>query len=647
MVFRQSSKQLLALTGLFLLGSSAAFSQGAALEDAEQQRIIEAMSAEMRTLITQNNFTAAVAKANELEALDPENAAAKVWKNYSERQLSGPQESRLQKLIGVSISTSDNIPVAADDDIAGNPPSTEIAAVPPSFPPRQEPTPEPQTNEPPVTQVDDPFSEPTAQPADPFDQNPVSDPFDQSQAPEDNPFDTPENPFDTPPQAAPTPDSIEVAAVPPTTPENRPTPVTPTPAVAAPSESSTAGSSWLIYAAIGVGALVLIGLIVFFAKGKKSAAKPVIAPAPAKADKKTGGKISPTKAKSAGVIHDAVTQAPHDERTKDDGDLPLSAPSFGMADPITRFPKDKKTNADSPSRDGKTSSDQPTVDLPTRDGKTSQDPPSFAEGDDALYQSLADDDHLTETLQLDSPNMNDSVVEEETSAADDLTLGSIALDSDGETKAPSSSPQQTSDEVTGEMSFGSIMFSDDDQTKGTDAPKKAEKGKGAQEDEYNDMSFNSMMFGGVQETQAPKSSKPKTESKQGIPPAQRAEAPKPKPAPVDDDVIEGDQTYSSLMFDGEETVAPPGMGTPNKMKEEQKTGEMGYDDVMFDSNQETLAPGLERPDLKDTQPLTGNAETRKIPEKKQKPTPSSDNEDTKPLIKDVSKNDDDDDVIKL
>ncbi|MGF1573154.1 MAG: hypothetical protein ACFCU1_08790 [Sumerlaeia bacterium] len=648
MVFRQSSKQLFALAGFFLLSSASAFSQGAALEDAEQQRIIEAMAAEIRILVTQNNFTAAVEKANELQSIDPKNPAAIVWKNFSERQLSGPQESRLEKLLGVSINKSDFIPVAADDEAPIN---SQVAALPPSQSRPDQPAATPAQNtttDTPITPVDDPFAnQPTID--DPF-ANPdsVEDPFSTNANAQnaENPFNnTPaENPFDAPPPAntdSADAGNTQIAAVPPTIPGDSAPPAPRPVPVVQPAETSEGGSSMMLYIIIGASGLVLLGLIFFILNRKKSGDEKT----PAKSTTKTP--VAKTAKTSAGVMHDSVTQTPNEEKD----DMPLSAPSFGAADPITRFSQDKQTNSDMPTRDGKTSSDLPTKDHVTRDGITSQDPPSFAEGDDALYQSLADDESPSETLELESPNLNDSVVEEE--EGDSMTLGEITLDSDGETKAPQAQKEPEIDaEKTGDLTFGSIMFADSDETKGVPEAKKEEP-KQAEEDDYNDMSFNSMMFGGAEETKAP-SSKPKTESKQTIPPAISGKRGQPKaalpPQPNEDDELEeGEKTFSSLMFDGEETVAPPGMGA-ERMTAEQKTGERGYDDIMFDQSEETLAPGLENLDNKDTQPLPGLGETRILDENKDS-VRDPDLEETKPLNEKRTKRednaDDDDDVIKL
>lgn len=699
MVFRQPSKQLLILLGFFCLSSTAAFPQGAALEDAEQQRIIEAMSAEIRTLVTQNNFAGAIAKATELQTIDPTNASATVWKEYSERQLSGPQESRLEKLLGVAAKFGQNIQPASDDE-ASNVSTTEgstdieVAALPPSIPsagtePSTAGTPAQtsgsQSTTTPVAPADDPFSDPVSTPS--------------GQVPE-NPFTNPPANTTTTPDAT-TPSGTEVAVVVEPTPAEVfvPSPTPPAP-ISVPERSSS--TSIYIYITVAISIILVVGLLYFVMK-KNAAAKQTAQPKPKAVEPKATPAKAATVAKTSptgyGAVNDAVTQAPLDDKTKDD--MPLSAPSFGMADPITRFGKDKQTNSDLPTKDGKTASDHPTRDGQTRDGKTAQDPPSFAEGDDALYQSLADDDNMSETLDLGKPNINDSEIEDTAPEKEGITLGGLSFDADNETKAPAAAPKKIAiDENTGEMTFGSIMFNDEGETKGV--PKAPEKPKQREEDDADDMSFNSMMFGGnenkVDSRQGlPPSQRNKVDSRQGLPPSQRTKSdsrqalppskrsksdsrqalpPKPvfveplkkaEPAPepkkpnlfeVESDPNE--QTYSSLMFDGEETKMP-GLN-PQKMTSETRTGEKGFDEIMLDQVDETMAPGLENPDVKDTQPLPGMAETKKLPEKRQmadldkadtkkypnKSPEDLDKDDTKPLRKDAGKNDDDfEDTIKL
>ncbi|MDX1970892.1 MAG: hypothetical protein SFY68_00025 [Candidatus Sumerlaeia bacterium] len=615
------------------------------LDDAEKQRAIETLSAELRLFITQNRFQEALDKAAQLETLDPQNASAKVWKEYASRQMSGPQESRLEKLLGVAISKEEVIAPAADEPgLSSTPAETVVAA-------NVEPL--PTTTEPGAT----------PQPADTSSQTtpPVAS--------------TPADPQT--PAAAQTPAPEPVA----------PTPSQATPPAPAPVSASSSGSNLWMYVVIGVVLAVVIVLVGYFMtrkKGEAKAAAPAKSSAPAKAPVSTArmaaapSPITKVGATKGTAVHDAITQVPNDQktgqeesRTKPDSykdeSFSLQAPTFGSSDPITSYGNDSKTNSDMPTRDLQTRGDQVT-----RDQNTQNDPISFAEGDDALYQSLAEDD-LPETLVLNKPKMNDSNLEGDQDP-EALTLGGIALDTNEETKAPArASAKDDIEESTAEMSFGSIMFNDEGETKGTSKPTQAAPSRERDEDDYNDASFNSMMFGGSTETKSP-AQKKREESRQGLPPSKREDSKQGLPGGKKEEsrqglpqakkedskqglpdkqtqrmVVkneeEGEQTYSSLMFDGEETVAP-GFAS-QKMTKEKPTAERSFDEVMLDAGEETVAPGFDIEDLKDTKPLPGMEDTKKLADSRQKPDLSK--ADTKPLDKEAAESPggDDDDVIKL
>jgi hypothetical protein len=595
------------------------------LDDAEKQRAIETLSAELRLFITQNRFQEALDKAAQLETLDPQNASAKVWKQYAARQMSGPQESRLEKLLGVTLSKEEVIAPAADEPgVTSSTPSQTIVASPVQPPPST-----------------DASSQTTP-------------------------------PVSTTPEAAQTPAPEPVAPTPSNTATPAPSPVS----------ASSSGSNLWMYVIIGVILAVVIVLVGYFMtrkKGEAKAAAPAKSSTPAKAPVSTArmatapSPITKVGATKGTAVHDAITQVPNDQKTGQDESrakpdsykdesFSLQAPSFGSSDPITSYGNDSKTNSDMPTRDLQTRGDQVT-----RDQKTQSDPISFAEGDDALYQSLAEDD-LPETLVLNQPKMTDSNLEGDQDP-EALTLGGIALDTNEETKAPGRAKAKDDiEESTAEMSFGSIMFNDEGETKGTSKPAPQTASREQDEDDYNDASFNSMMFGGSTETKSP-AQKKREESRQGLPPSKREDSKQGLPAGKKEEsrqglpqakkedskqglpdkqtqrmVVkneeEGEQTYSSLMFDGEETVAPG--FAPQKMTKEKPTAERSFDEVMLDAGDETVAPGFDIEDLKDTKPLPGMEDTKKLADSRQKSNQPD-------LDKDAadSPGGDDDDVIKL
>lgn len=583
------------------------------LEGNQLRRNIDRTASELRQLISQENYNAAIQKSEELLALDPDNSAAVIWMDYAENKLSGPSESRLEKLLGVSInmdraeidnrqfgSGSGTSTGSSSNDIPQNNQSTEVASLPPQDP--SVPTVE-----------DDPF----AQPADPVTDNPFNN-QDQSVAAADDPFALDEQPDQEPVQPAETP--AQTTDVPST---EQPTPAVATTQPPAPSSSSGGGVfGFSLIQIIIVVVLVVCGIgilaFLFLRKGKK--------------DKSDSGQQTTQSSRSA--VAGLETTGPLAPASKsDDGQADVS-------DAITQVPiGDKKTSGDMTTRsDQQTSLDQKTAtDQQTEmDQQTASDGPTGSEKD--LYDSLA----------ADSGDSDSGL------SFDDDDKETIPLDKEAVAeKERQKAAEKEADEAEGELSFSDVLFSEEDETKNTAVDNQQ------QEDEEldpNEMSFNSMMFGGDDANDATAETAVENPPKE---PAKTGNEPTDVINLGDDDDEEeaneeDDKTFSSVMFGQDETVAPPGMEGSQEQapNDEEKTdkGAESFSDVMFDPNQETVAPpgmgptenvedtdGVKNDKTEaETQVLPGMADTRPIP---------NDN-DSKDESKD-KKDDDNDDSIKL
>lgn len=449
------------------------------LENNELRRNINRASEDLRQMIAQQQFAAAAQKADELLLLDPNNSAAIIWKDYADTRLSGPKESRLEKLLGENITLSNETIRNAEDtgpiemaNVAPPTPGSQNAG-PDSGAPSDDPFANDQT-------VDDPFA--SDQP-NPFDDNQAGSSNNQS------PDQGSQAPADTP------------AAV-----DNQPAPVAPISQSPGPS-SSSGGTNWALIGGIVAGVVILLGLIFFILGRKKS-----------KEDSagNTGGakRLDITKDQPTAPIHDAVTQAPaaDNSRKEKPNNLTSVAPDqVTQSDQPTHNPEEDDTLYASLNVDDQveTSPELAFGELTLDDDKDDTQQPEAKEasqtGNESFSQVMFGDEDETKAPEN----------QEEDIDPNEMSFNSMMFGGDDDTKTPPPSQElqkkskedsidinafEEDGDEENDNTFSSVMFGSDDETvapgMGPDSDKKNDQSQGGE-------SFSDVMFDQSDETVAP------------------------------------------------------------------------------------------------------------------------------------------------